>query len=319
MTTQPSSRTTKQTVTTATRAPGADFDEQVIPATPTATTVEPSADHRVSATQVATVPGPKAPRSISGQVRQARTRELFTECEDLDDEEQRQALHDEVIVMHLDLAHSEAKRYRSRGVPLDDLQQVAALALTKATAGYDVTTGHDFLSYAVPTIRGELRKHFRDHGWMVRPPRRIQELQARINRADGELSAALGRAPVPQEVADHLDEPVDSVIEALASDGCFVPASLDHPAGGGDGSTTLGDLLPLDDAEHRASEARLLLTPVLGHLSDRDRDIVAMRFTEGLTQREIAARIGVTQMQVSRLLGRILAQLRDDVGDVDRQ
>lgn len=333
MTTQPRARQAKQTATSA------KIDTQVIPAptsqavttttttTPAAAsevplggTVESAAAHHGPATtRVATVPGPKAPRSLSGQARQARTRELFTECEDITDEEQRQALHDEVIVMHLDLAHSEAKRYRSRGVPLDDLQQVAALALTKATAGYDVTTGHDFLSYAVPTIRGELRKHFRDHGWMVRPPRRIQELQARINRADGELSAMLGRAPVPQEVADHLDEPIDSVIEALASDGCFVPASLDHPAGGGDGSTTLGDLLPLDDAEHRASEARLLLLPVLGHLSERDRDIVAMRFTEGLTQREIAARIGVTQMQVSRLLGRILNQLRDDVGDVDRE
>ena len=92
--------------------------------------------------------------------------------------------------MHLDLAHAEAARYRSRGVPVDDLRQVAALALTKAARGYDVTTGHDFLSYAVPTIRGELRKHFRDHGWMIRPPRRIQELQARINSTEAELCTA---------------------------------------------------------------------------------------------------------------------------------
>ena len=95
-----------------------------------------------------------------------------------------------------------------------------------------MTTGHDFLSYAVPTIRGELRKHFRDHGWMIRPPRRIQELQARISVAESELSNKLGRSPQPAEIADHLDEPVESVIEALASDGCFVPASLDHPTGG---------------------------------------------------------------------------------------
>ena len=112
-----------------------------------------------------------------------------------------------MIALHLDLAHAEASRYRSRGVPLDDLRQVAALALTKATLGYDVTTGHDFLSYAVPTIRGELRKHFRDHGWMIRPPRRIQELQARINVAESELSNRLGRSPQPAEIADHLDEP----------------------------------------------------------------------------------------------------------------
>ena len=214
-----------------------------------------------------------------------------------------------MIVLHLDLAHAEAGRYRSRGIPLDDLRQVAALALTKATRGYDVTTGHDFLSYAVPTIRGELRKHFRDHGWMIRPPRRIQELQARINAAEAELSYRLGRSPNPVEIADYLEECTESVIEALASDGCFVPASLDHPAGG-DGSTTLGDLLQFDDDDHRASEARLLLSPVLCQLGERDRQILDMRFCEGLTQREIAARIGVTQMQVSRLLTRILGQLR---------
>ncbi len=297
-----------------TTQPQPSADEQVVRAA-----LDPTSAPVTTAAPTATPVTVSAVRrsTTAGQARSERTRELFTLALETDCEERRHELHDEVIVMHLDLAHSEARRYRSRGVPLDDLRQVAALALTKATNGYDVTSGHDFLSYAVPTIRGELRKHFRDHGWMVRPPRRIQELQARINHADGELSNSLGRAPLPQEIAAHLQEPLTSVIEALASDGCFVPASLDHPAGGGDGSSTLGDLLPLDDDEHRASEARLLLRPVLGHLSDRDRDILSMRFHEGLTQREIAARIGVTQMQVSRLLSRILGQLRDDVGEVD--
>ncbi len=192
---------------------------------------------------------------------------------------------------------------------------MAALALTKAAHGFDVSAGHEFLSYAVPTIRGELRKHFRDRGWMIRPPRRIQELQARINAAQGELANDLGRSPVPTEVAAHLDEPVSSVIEALASDGCFVPASLDHPAGS-DGVSSLGDLLSVDPAEHRACEARMVLAPVLRQLGQRDRQILAMRFYEGLTQREIADRIGVTQMQVSRLLSRILEQLRSQVGDL---
>lgn len=254
-------------------------------------------------------------RSNASQARNERTRELFTLALASESVVERQQLLDQVIVLHLELAHAEAKRYRSRGVPLDDLRQVAALALTKATNGYDVTTGHDFLSYAVPTIRGELRKHFRDHGWMIRPPRRIQELQARINVADAELANELGRAPLPAEIAHRLEEPEASVIEALASDGCFVPASLDHPAGG-DGLTTLGDLLPFDDLDHQASEARLVLRPVLRALSDRDRQILTMRFYEGLTQREIASRIGVTQMQVSRLLTRILGQLRSDVGDL---
>ena len=265
----------------------------------------------------------RQPRTTSGSgsrvrpgaaERSARTRELFTLAQSTDCEAERRRLLETVIEMHLDLAHAEAGRYRSRGVPLEDLRQVAALALTKAARGYDVTTGHDFLSYAVPTIRGELRKHFRDHGWMIRPPRRIQELQARINTADAELSHRLGRSPRPAEIARHLEVDLDSVVEALASDGCFAPASLDHPAGG-DGGTTLGELLPLADDEHRASEARLVLRPVLRTLGERDRLIISMRFYEGLTQREIAERIGVTQMQVSRLLTRILAQLRSGVGE----
>ncbi len=254
-------------------------------------------------------------RQSASEDRSSRTRELFFLAQSSDSDDDRQQLMATVIEMHLDLAHAEASRYRSRGIPLDDLRQVAALALTKATRGYDVTTGHDFLSYAVPTIRGELRKHFRDHGWMIRPPRRIQELQARINTAEAELSYKLGRSPQPVEIARHLGEGVESVIEALASDGCFVPASLDHPAGG-DGSTTLGELLPFDDTSQGASEARLVLSPVLRTLGERDRQILSMRFYEGLTQREIAARIGVTQMQVSRLLTRILGQLRNGVGEV---
>ena len=251
----------------------------------------------------------------SSRDRSARTFELFTLMAATDDPSSRQSLISRVIELHLDLAHSEAARYRSRGIALDDLRQVAALALTKAARGFDVTAGHDFLSYAVPTIRGELRKYFRDHGWMVRPPRRIQELQARINVADSELSNRLGRSPRPREIAAHLQEGTEAVIEALASDGCFVPASLDHPAGTGDGMTTLGDLLPYDDAEHAASEARLMLGPVVQTLSARDRRILDLRFYQGLTQREIAERIGVTQTQVSRLLTRILGQLRNQVGD----
>lgn len=260
---------------------------------------------------MATTVEPRVPVRERG----ARTLELFARCAQTSDDQERRLLLEAVVEMHLELAHAEAARYRSRGVPLDDLRQVAALALTKAARGFDVTAGHDFLSYAVPTIRGELRKYFRDHGWMIRPPRRIQELQARINLADGELANELGRAPRPVEIAEHLEAPVESVIEALASDGCFVPASLDHPAGG-EGLTTLGDLLPYEDDGRSASEARLVLGPVVRTLSERDRQILDMRFYQGLTQREIATRIGVTQMQVSRLLTRILGQLRSRVGEL---
>jgi RNA polymerase sigma-B factor len=252
-------------------------------------------------------------RSAAAEERTRLTHELFSLARCCDGEDERRALMGRAIEVNLGVAHREAARYRSRGVPLEDLRQVAALALTKAAQRYDIATGHDFLSYAVPTIRGELRRYFRDHGWMVRPPRRIQELQARINAAEAELSCRLGRSPHPVEVAEHLGEPPESVREALASDGCFVPTSLDRPVGSEEAST-LGEMLPCGDSGHGAAEARVMLHPVLRTLPDRDQQILGMRFFEGLTQREIACRIGVTQMQVSRLLTRILAQLRTSVG-----
>ena len=256
--------------------------------------------------------------SMSRRQRRDRTARALSAVAQTSSERRRQELLDYVVRINMGVARTVAGRYFHRGIDEDDLIQVAYMALTRAARDFDASRHQDFLSYAVPTIRGELRKHFRDHGWMIRPPRRIQELQARISVAESELSNKLGRSPQPVEIADHLDEPIESVIEALASDGCFVPASLDHPTGV-DGATTLGDLLPFDDAEHRASEARLVLRPVLRELGERDRQILNMRFYEGLTQREIASRIGVTQMQVSRLLTRILAQLRQGVGELGTQ
>jgi len=247
--------------------------------------------------------------------RAARTRELFLEAQSCASEHERRRLLDTVIEMHLDYAHAQAARYRSRGVSLDDLRQVAALALTKATRGYDISTGNDFMSYAAPTIRGELRKYFRDHGWMIRPTRRIQELQARITTAEADLAFELGASPRPTQIAERLGVPVEPVVEALASDGCFTPTSLDLAVRPGR-SAPLGELLPGADDDQRAAEARLMLDPALGTLSERDRLILRLRFFEGLTQHEVAEKIGVTQMQVSRLLTRILAELRHSVGDV---
>jgi RNA polymerase sigma-B factor len=256
-----------------------------------------------------------ATRTPAYEERAARTRELYLLAQSCAREDERRQLLDTVIEMHLDYAHAQATKYRSRGVPLDDLRQVAALALTKAANGYDVNTGHDFLSYAGPTIRGELRKYFRDHGWMIRPTRSIQELQARISTAEADLAYELGVSPRPAQIADRLGVPIEPVLEALASDGCFTPASLDLTVRN-DRAATLGDLLPGDDADHRAAEARMMLNPAIHTLSERDRTILRLRFFEGLTQREVADKIGVTQMQVSRLLTRILAQLRHRVGDV---
>ena len=226
---------------------------------------------------------------------------------------ERHRLLDEVVTANMAVATAISARYRTRGIASEDLQQVAYLALVKAANGYDAEVGTDFLSYAVPTMRGEIKRHFRDLGWMVRPPRRIQELQARITAADAELSQALGRSPRPSEVARHLDASPEDVEEALATVGCFAPTSLDRPATD-DGTMSISDLLGDEDIGQGAVEARTMLAPVVRQLGERDRRILLLRFFNGWTQQEIAQDIGVTQMQVSRLLTRILGELRAGLG-----
>ncbi len=243
------------------------------------------------------------------------TAELLSRAAETSDALERQRLLDEAVVLNLCVASSIAGRYRNRGIPEEDLEQVAHLALVKAARRYDPSAGHDFLSYAVPTIRGEVKRHFRDHGWSVRPPRRVQELQARISAAEGELTAGLGRSPRPSEIAAHLDESVDAVSEALATDGCFTPTSLDRPVGE-DADLPLGELIGSEETGQGAVEARVVLAPVVRDLPDRDRRILMLRFFRGWTQQEIAEDIGVTQMQVSRLLSRILTDLRGRLGEL---
>ncbi|NUR08723.1 MAG: sigma-70 family RNA polymerase sigma factor [Nocardioidaceae bacterium] len=256
-----------------------------------------------------TIPSHDAP-SITRQERSERTHDLLLRLDRSSDEREQQELLDQVVVLNLGVARAVASRYRARGLSLDDLQQVASLALVKAARGFDAHAGHDFLSYAVPTIRGEVRRHFRDHGWTVRPPRRIQELQAKIGGCESELAFRLGRSPRPSEVADHLGETLDDVLEALTEDGCFHPASLDKPVGT-ETETVLGDMFGEEDSGRDAAEARVVLAPVVRRLGERDRRILMLRFFKGWTQQEIADDIGVTQMQVSRLLSRILRQLRE--------
>jgi RNA polymerase sigma-B factor len=224
-----------------------------------------------------------------------------------------QAFVDELIEAHLEVARSMARRYRNRGVDLDDLEQVALLGLTKAAQRFDADAGHDFLSYAVPTIRGEIRRHFRDAGWMVRPPRRVQDLQARIGRARSELENQHGRSPRPSEVAAHLGEDLEDVVEALTADGCFAPTSLDRREDG----SSIGELISYVDGALESAEARVVLGPLLQELGERDRRVVHMRFFEGRSQQEIADDLGVTQAQVSRALARILATLRQKLDGSD--
>lgn len=221
----------------------------------------------------------------------------------------QQGVHARVVELNLPVARDLARRYRDRGIGRDDLEQVACLGLVKAVRAFDVDRATDFLSFAVPTVRGELRRHFRDLGWTVRPPRRIQELQAHVAAAESELSQELGRTPSVDELADHLGEEADQVREALAANGCFSPTSLDAIGSASD-EVELGRRLGSLDPGFDAAEARVALAHVLDDLAPRERLILRMRYFEDRTQAEIGEAIGVTQMQVSRLLSGILGRLR---------
>ncbi len=226
--------------------------------------------------------------------------------------DRRKAVLDDLIEANMEVARSVAARYRHRGVASDDLDQVAYAALVRAAHTFDPGAGHDFLSYAVPSMRGEVRRYFRDCGWMVRPPRRIQELQARITAVESDLATVLGRPPRAYEVSEELGAPTHDVEEAMAADGCFTPASLDQVTHT-DGTSSIGEGLGDEERGFDAVEARVALQPALRTLGDRERRIVTLRFFGHYTQQEIADDIGVTQMQVSRLLGSIYARLRREL------
>lgn len=225
---------------------------------------------------------------------------------------EREDLIQKVITLNMPVAEALARRYAGRGISDDDLQQVAMAGLVAAARRFDPSQGDDFLAYAVPTIKGELRRAFRDTGWMIRPPRRLQEVQARVWAAEDELGRDLERPPTTQELAEHLDLDPGEVTEAQRINGCFAPRSLDRPLGESE-DTTLGDLQGGEDPAFASSEARAMLGTVVRRLPARDRRILELRFFRGWTQKQIGRELGVTQTQVSRLLTRILRDLRHDI------
>lgn len=257
---------------------------------------------------------------LDDRTRSTRTKDLFEERSATDDPQRRRQLAEEIVTVNLQVADSLAQRYSARGLPLEDLVQEARLALVRVVESFRPEYGHDFLSYAVPSILGALRKQFRDSGWTVRPPRRIQEAQQSINQSRADLLQELGREPRVSELAERLDLDEDTVIEALSADGCYTPASLDRPVGGDSdaepGGRTLGSVLGGEDPDFASCEARVVLKPLLERLEERDRTVLRLRFVDGLTQREVGEEIGVTQMQVSRILSRIFNTLREEVGEV---
>ncbi len=217
-------------------------------------------------------------------------------------------LRDDLIEAHLWLADRLARHFANRGEPLDDLYQVSSLALIKAVDRFDPERGVEFTSYATTTIIGELKRHFRDRGWSVRAPRRIQELYLHLGQAISDLSQSLGRSPTIQELAQVTAASEDDVLEALEAGHAYRSTSLDAP---GEDDDTLGSHLGGEDAEFANSERRLLLEPYLARLPQRERLILKLRFEEDLTQSEIAQQLGISQMHVSRLLSKCLARLHE--------
>ncbi|MFC5262341.1 sigma-70 family RNA polymerase sigma factor [Kribbella qitaiheensis] len=242
--------------------------------------------------------------------REAATQELLQRRERTSDEVERQALIDQVVELNIEIGRGTARRFRGRGAEADDLEQVAYLGLVNAAHHYRLDADTPFIGYAIPTIRGEVKRYFRDCAWTVRIPRRLQEVQGSIMAKQPELQQQLNREPTRAELADYLGLEVDRVEEAMAAKGCFNVLSLDRPSAT-DANLTLADLVAAeDDRTVDQLEAVDMLRPVLAELGPRERRILELRFIEGWTQTKIGKEIGLSQMQVSRVLRKILDDLR---------
>ena len=226
---------------------------------------------------------------------------------------------DQLITMYMPLVRSLARRYASRGEHFDDLVQVGAIGLIKAIDRFDLTRGVELTTYATPNIVGEIKRYFRDKGWSVRVPRGLQELNIRVNKVIDELTARLQRSPTIAEIAEAASSTPEEVLEALESSQAYNSISLQaSPTNDpGDDEATLVDYLGGDEDAYDTMEDRTMLAPGFAKLDSRERYILHLRFFEGLTQSQIASRVGISQMHVSRLIRRSLEKLRDEIGELD--
>ncbi|HEX7715701.1 MAG TPA: RNA polymerase sigma factor SigF [Marmoricola sp.] len=226
----------------------------------------------------------------------------------------RSRARSELVELHLPLVEHCARRFLNRGEPLEDLVQVGTIGLIKAVDRFDADRGVEFSTYATPTILGEIKRHFRDKGWAIRVPRRLQELRMSIASATGELAQRLGRSPTPREVADALGVGVEDVLEGLESANAYSTLSLDSGDGSDDGLGSMLASMGMADEALEHVEIRESLRPLIERLPPRERQILLLRFYRQMTQSQIAAEVGISQMHVSRLLTRTLAELRDRIG-----
>jgi RNA polymerase sigma-B factor len=240
-----------------------------------------------------------------------RARAMFAELVTLEPgSATHRGLRDQLVEMHLPLVEYLARRFRNRGEPLDDLVQVATIGLIKSVDRFDLERGVEFSTYATPTIVGEIKRHFRDKGWAIRVPRRLQELKLALTKATSDLSQKNGRSPTVSELAAHLGMSDEEVLEGLESANAYSAVSLDAPDGGDEDSPAVADTLGVLDESLEGVEYRESLKPLLEQLPAREKKILMLRFFGNMTQSQIAAELGISQMHVSRLLARTLAQLR---------
>ena len=224
---------------------------------------------------------------------------------------------DQLITMYLPLVRSLARRYSSRGEHFDDLVQVGSIGLIKAIDRFDLTRGVELTTYATPNIIGEIKRYFRDKGWSVRVPRGLQELNIRLNKVIDELVPKLQRSPTINEIAEAAGATPEEVLEALETSQAYNSVSLQAAPNGesGDDETGLIDYMGTEEAAYDTMEDRTMLAPGFAKLDARERYILHLRFFEGLTQSQIAARVGISQMHVSRLIRRALEKLRANIGE----
>jgi RNA polymerase sigma-B factor len=246
----------------------------------------------------------------------ARSAELFRELGNSRTSGRRHGeLRDELVHLHLPLVEHLARRFRNRGEPYDDLLQVGTIGLIKAVDRFDLERGVEFSTYATPTIVGEIKRHFRDKGWAIRVPRRLQELRLALVSATSELTQKLGRSPTVAELAELVGVSDEEILEAMESANAYATLSLDATDGTDDGALSMIEVIGEDDEGLEGVENRESIKPLLEQLDPREKHILTLRFFRGMTQSQIATEIGVSQMHVSRLLNRTLRHLRESLAE----
>lgn len=231
---------------------------------------------------------------------------------------EKESARESLVHLHLPLVEHCARRFRNRGEPLEDLVQVGTIGLLKSIDRFDSDRGVEFSTYATPTIIGEIKRYFRDKGWAIRVPRRLQELRMQIGTASAELTQSLGRSPTPRELAEAIGCSVEEILEGIESSNAYSTLSLDASDNDEDGAATMLDAIGQDDEGLAHVEIRESIKPLLDRLAPREKKILLLRFFKNMTQSQIAEEIGVSQMHVSRLLNRTLEQLRVSLEEQSR-